>query len=271
MPPATQEQNAIGATEPVHHADFSFLSAHTETTSQAIAAFLLLDKVPDMDLLRRRVFEELNRSFRRFTQIAVRNPTPQWATPARFDVADHVFLRRLPEVTDLTSLMAEATREFSTPLDMAWPLWRMVVIAGPEEASPVTGLLFLVHHSLTDGLGLLEALYAFCGDQVKPSRDTGDGEEEMASDWGGATTTSGRAAIAAKCVRQILFETLSPPISSPLNGPNSSVRIGCLVRMPRNDLRRIGRKLGGSLPRSTRTQTRLRGTPSPALARSCTR
>jgi len=104
-----------------------------------------------------------------------------------------------------------------------------------------------MHHSLTDGLGALEALYAFCGDKVKPTRETADGDEEMVSDWGAARTTWDKVSIAARCGRQILFETLSPPIRSPLNGPNSSERTGCLFRMPRNELRRIGRTLGGSL------------------------
>ena len=229
------------------HADFSFFNVHTETTSQAIAAFLLMDCVPDMDLLRRRVDEELRRSFRRFTRVVVSDPKLRWAQPAHFDVADHITLRRLPGITDLASLMKEASREFSLPLDMSRPLWQMTVISGPEDANPVTGILFKLHHSLTDGLGALEALYAFCGDQVKPARAGNDGDEEAVSEWGPARNTWDKIAIGVKCARQILFETLSPPIRSPLNGPNSTQRTGCLVRLPRAELRRIGIQLGGSL------------------------
>ena len=65
------------AGEPILHADFSFFNVHTDTTSQAIAAFCLLDAIPDMELLRRRVNEEFTRSFQRFTQVVVTKPKPR--------------------------------------------------------------------------------------------------------------------------------------------------------------------------------------------------
>lgn len=235
--------------EPMSHADLTFFNAHTDTTSQAIAAFCVLDRVPDMDRLRQRVAEGLGRSFRRFTQIAVRDPEPRWKPAPRFDVARHISLLRCPDIVDLPSLMAVASREFSRPLDLARPLWRMTVIAGEPSTDgqpPVTGLLFLLHHATADGLGALEALYAFCEEPLTRAPRAAD-EGDADSDWGSARSRLARLAIAAKCARRIAVETIRPPIASPLNGPNSTRRQGSLLRFPRAELRRIGARLDGSL------------------------
>ena len=231
------------------HADFTFFNAHTDTTSQAIAAFCLLDRVPDMDRLRQRVAEELGRSFRRFTQIVVRDPGPSWAPAPRFDVAQHITVVRSPEVVDVPSLMTVASREFSTPLDLESPLWRMTVITGESNAGepPVVGLLFLLHHSTADGLGALEALYAFCEEPVTRTPPSASDDADAESDWGTARGPMARLAIGARCARRIAVETIRRPIASPLNGPNSAERRGALVRFSRADLRRIGARLDGSL------------------------
>jgi WS/DGAT/MGAT family acyltransferase len=249
MPSPVRAEARGNAGEPMNHADLTFFNAHTETTSQAIAAFCLLDRVPDMDRLRERVAETLGRSFRRFTQIPVRDPRPRWEPAPHVDVADHISLLRSPDVVDLPSLMAVASREFSRPLDFTRPLWRMTVITGEPPADgrpPVTGLLFLLHHATADGLGALEALYAFCEEPLtRTSRDTGDVDEE--SEWGSARGPLARLAVGARCARRIAFETVRPPIASPLNGSNSTRRQASLFRFPRAELRRIGARLDGSL------------------------
>jgi WS/DGAT/MGAT family acyltransferase len=231
------------------HADYTFFNAHTDTTSQAIAAFCLLDRVPDMDRLRRRVAEELGRSFRRFTQIVVRDPKPRWETAGHFDVAQHISLLRSPEIIDVPSLVAVASREFSRPLDLTRPLWRMTVITGDANTGqpPTTGLLFLLHHSTADGLGALEALYAFCEEPLTRTPPSAAGDADADSDWGSARGPLARLAIGARCARRIAVETIRPPIASPLNGPNSSERSGALLRFSRAELRRIGARLDGSL------------------------
>jgi WS/DGAT/MGAT family acyltransferase len=239
------------AGEPIQHADFSFFNVHTDTTSQAIAAFCLLDTIPDMDLLRRRVNEELARSFQRFRQVVVTKPKPSWRRAPNFDVDAHVTLVRRSNVTDLSSLLEEASIEFSRPLDMRQPLWRLTVITGQDQAmdgrQPVTGLLFLLHHSLTDGLGALEALYSFCGDGIKTTRSDPPSEEQTVSEWGSVTGPLNRLAMAVRCARRIFHETVFKPGASPLNGPNSSNRSGCLIRLSRQELRKIGAQLGGNL------------------------
>ena len=235
--------------EAMSHADYTFINAHTDTTSQAIAAFCLLDRVPDMDRLRESVAKELGRSFRRFTQIAVREPAPLWAPAPGFDIARHITLLRSPEVVDVPSLMTVASREFSRPLDLTSPLWRMTVIAGDQknDRPPVVGLLFLLHHATADGLGVLEALYAFCEEPVTRTPPSAPSDAEEASDWGSARGPLARLAIGARCARRIAVETIRPPIASPLNGRNSTERRGTLIRFGRADLRRIGARLDGSL------------------------
>lgn len=250
MNPPVRAEARGNASEPMNHADLTFFNAHTGTTSQAIAAFCLLDGVPDMDRLRARVADTLGRSFRRFTQIAVRDPRPRWAPAPHVDVAGHIDLLRSPDVVDLPSLMAVASREFSRPLDFSRPLWRMTVITGEPRGDggpPVTGLLFLLHHATADGLGALEALYAFCEEPLtRSSRETDDGDA-VSDDWGSARGPLARLAVGARCVRRLAFETIRPPIASPLNGPNSTGRQASLFRFPRAELRRIGARLDGSL------------------------
>jgi diacylglycerol O-acyltransferase len=245
---ALLEENAG---EPIPHADFSFFNVHTDTTSQAIAAFCLLDTIPDMELLRRRVNEELARSFRRFTQVLVVKPKPRWMPAPHFDIEAHVTLVRRSSVTGLSSLVEEASLEFSRPLDMSQPLWRLTVISGQDQAidgrQPATGLLFLLHHSLTDGLGALEVLYSFCGDRIRTARSDPPADEQTVSEWGSAKGPLDRLAIGARCARRIFIETVFKPGASPLNGPNSSNRSGCLIRLSRQELRKIGVRLGGNL------------------------
>jgi WS/DGAT/MGAT family acyltransferase len=252
--PTFGAQPAKNAGEPVPHADFSFYNVHTGTTSQAIAAFCLLDRIPDMELLRRRVEEELARSFPRFTQVLVAKPKPRWMQVPDFQAGAHVSLVRRDAITDVTSLMAEASREFSRPLDMSQPLWRITVIRGSAvgrdgatEACAPAALLFVLHHSLTDGLGALEALYAFCGDGPKSERAAPGGDEQTDSDWGSANGALDRLALAVRCARRIFLETMSKPGASPLNGPNSAERSGCLIRLSRHELRKIGARMGGNL------------------------
>ena len=170
---------------------------------------------------------------------------------AHFDIDAHVTLVRRSSVTDLSSLLQEASLEFSRPLDMSRPLWRLTVITGQDQAidsrQPVTGLLFLLHHSLTDGLGALEALYSFCGDRIRTERPDPPSGEQTISEWGSATGLLDRLTIVGRCTRRIFLETVRKPGASPLNGPNSSARSGCLIRLSRQELRKIGTRLGGNL------------------------
>lgn len=231
------------------HTDFSFFNMHTPTTSQAIAAFCLLDSVPDIALLRQRVIEELDRSFRRFTQIAD-GATRRWLDAPRFDVADHVSLLCCQEIVDIPSLVVRASREFTRPLEMSRPLWRMTVITGDEPSGgpgrPVAGVLFLLHHSVADGLGALEALYAFCSEPVKRSQPDVT-EDDSVAGWGSATGPLERFVVGARCLRRLVRETVIPPGASPLNGPNTPERLGALFRFRRRELRRIGLRLNGTL------------------------
>jgi len=235
--------------ESMTHTDFSFFNMHTPTTSQAIAAFCLLDSIPDMDLLRQRVLGELARSFRRFTQIAD-GATRRWLNAPRFDVADHVTLICAQEIVDVPSLVAQASLEFARPLDGSRPLWRMTVISGGKPSAgsdqPVVGLLFLLHHSVADGLGALEALYAFCSEPVKRSR-LDVAEDSSVAGWGSATGPLERFAVGARCLRRLVRETVIPPGTSPLNGPNTPERLGALFRFRRRELRQIGLRLNGTL------------------------
>jgi WS/DGAT/MGAT family acyltransferase len=204
-----------------------------------------------MELLRQRVDSEIGRSFQRLTQIPD-GRNRRWLKATKFDVADHISLVRSPLISDIPSLLKRASQEFARPLDRLRPLWRIVVISGESPSSagsePVTGLLFLLHHSIADGLGALEALYAFCSEPLHRTRsDLVATEDESLSDWGAAGGRLKRIIVSARCVRQLLFEAIVPPGASPLNGPNSTERVGALFRFPRREMRRIGFLLNGSL------------------------
>lgn len=78
---------------------------------------------------------------------------PVWVDDARFRISSHVRAKRIEAPGGEPQLLAEAARLLEQPLDRSRPLWQLWLLTGLPGAR--LGALLMVHHAVTDGLGML--------------------------------------------------------------------------------------------------------------------
>lgn len=95
-----------------------------------------------------------------------------WEDDPGFDLDSHVEEVALDSTADDRSLAATGGARFATPLDMERPLWKMIVVRGPERLG--TSVIWKLHHAMADlpaAFELVEALHG--GDVPDLSPDGG--------------------------------------------------------------------------------------------------
>jgi WS/DGAT/MGAT family acyltransferase len=143
-----------------------------------ILAVAILDRVPDWDVLRRRM-DRTTRIIPRFRQRVLSPPLrlgpPRWTVEPTFDLDFHLRRMRLTgsgtERALLDVLQPIATASF----DRARPLWEFTLIEGLDGPDGDRAALAMkVHHSVTDGVGgmdLLAHMVDLARDAEEPSLD----------------------------------------------------------------------------------------------------
>ncbi|MCW2713568.1 MAG: hypothetical protein JWN88_615 [Frankiales bacterium] len=81
---------------------------------------------------------------------------PAWAPDPHFDLDHHVHSLRLHDPGDEQALLALCESLMRRPLDRARPPWEAILVTGLSGGR--AAYLFKFHHSLTDGLGLIQLL-----------------------------------------------------------------------------------------------------------------
>ena len=85
---------------------------------------------------------------------------PAWSAVPDFDVADHLHMVRLPRSStadrDDRPLLEFCESAMERPLDPGRPPWEGILVTGLPHGR--AAYLFRFHHSLTDGLGLIQLL-----------------------------------------------------------------------------------------------------------------
>lgn len=98
---------------------------------------------------------------------------PYWVDDPHFDVEAHISHAALPEPRDWRQLRTMAARHFSKPIDMARPLWDMLVVEGLDQVEGVApgsfALFYRIHHAAIDGVS---AMYAFAALHDRDARGT---------------------------------------------------------------------------------------------------
>ncbi|GLZ55951.1 diacylglycerol O-acyltransferase [Actinomycetospora sp. NBRC 106378] len=119
----------------------------------------LLDVEPDWD----RVLESHDRATRVVPRLRDRvlEPwwgwgLPEWSPDPSFSLGFHVRRMRLAEPGGLSSLLDLAATWAATPFDRARPPWEALLVTGLDGGG--AGYLLKVHHSLADGVGLVQIL-----------------------------------------------------------------------------------------------------------------
>lgn len=93
---------------------------------------------------------------------------PEWAPDPAFSLPFHVRRMRLGEPGGLPELLDLAAVWASTPFDRARPPWEAMLVTGLEGGR--AGYLLKLHHSLADGLGLMQILTLLHGSERDPAR-----------------------------------------------------------------------------------------------------
>lgn len=135
--------------------DFAWYRMDFQKNLMVINSILLFEGPVDIERLISTIEHRLP-NYPRFTQkVGTRFGLPYWVEDQHFDIRKHIELESFDhEVTreELQSYMATMAR---VPLDSSRPLWHMHVI---DRVQGGHAIIFRVHHSITDGLGLVHVL-----------------------------------------------------------------------------------------------------------------
>jgi diacylglycerol O-acyltransferase len=114
----------------------------------------ILDDVPDLDRLRRRLLRMVDRIPRLHQHVVPslgRLAPPEWQDDPDFDIDYHMRHVALPAPGDRRQLFDLATLLVRDPFDRTRPLWEFVVVEGLEGDR--AALVQKMHHTITDGEG----------------------------------------------------------------------------------------------------------------------
>ncbi len=117
----------------------------------------VLDREPDWDRLiaaHDRVSQQIPRLRERAVEPLLPLFPPAWSPDPHFDLGYHLQRVRLPGPGTMRQLLDLAQGILARPLDKARPPWEALLVEGLEDGR--AGYLLKVHHSLSDGLGLVQ-------------------------------------------------------------------------------------------------------------------
>ncbi len=127
-----------------------------------IVQVALLEHAPDHDRFRAKVLAGVAR-VPRLNQVPVRPPVPGaapvWRTTPDFDIDYHVQYTRLREPAGMRQLLDYASHLAMRPFDPARPLWESHIVEGLVDGRAAA--IQKIHHSLGDGIGLLDIALTF--------------------------------------------------------------------------------------------------------------
>lgn len=119
----------------------------------------LLDREPQWERLvaaHDRLTRAIPRMRERIVEPVVSLVSPTWSPDPHFDLDYHLHRVGLPGEGSITDLYSYISQFAGRPLDPHRPPWEAVLVSG--LAGGKAAYLFKPHHSLTDGLGLLQLL-----------------------------------------------------------------------------------------------------------------
>ena len=164
--------------KPLVNLDAAFLALETPSSRLHVGALIVLEPaersgpVDRFDEIRTLISRRLVQvpAFRqRALRVAFGLQHPVWVDDPDFDLADHVSRVGVPSPGDDRALSCGVAEVMSRPLDLARPLWEMVVVEGLPEGR--TGVIAKLHHSILDGVSAALLLASFL--DVKPEADFG--------------------------------------------------------------------------------------------------
>jgi WS/DGAT/MGAT family acyltransferase len=139
-----------------------------------IAVVWLLESAPDHARLEAKI-ERATRTIPRLRQHVVSNPAsiapPRWETDPSFDLRYHLRWLRAPGAGEVRDVLDFASPVVMAGFDRARPLWELYVLEGMSAGR--AALVLKLHHSLSDGVGLVRMTEAMVERRAEPGRDPG--------------------------------------------------------------------------------------------------
>jgi len=139
-----------------------------------IAVVWLLDCAPDRPRLEAKI-ERATRTIPRLRQHVVSNPAsiapPRWEADPSFDLRYHLRWLRAPGAGELRDVFDFTAPVAMAGFDRARPLWELYVLEGMTNGR--TAMVMKLHHSLSDGVGLVRMTEAMVERKREPGRDPG--------------------------------------------------------------------------------------------------
>lgn len=148
---------------PIASADITWLFMDQETNLMQIHGMLRFDEAPDWDKVTERVTTVLMNRYEVMHQYPRKDfGRWHWVDDEHFDLANHISLVELPDMSD-ESIQAYLARRFAEPFDRSHPLWQMdyLVAQGHQPGGPGAFIL-RVHHAFADGIRLVQLLLGLC-------------------------------------------------------------------------------------------------------------
>jgi diacylglycerol O-acyltransferase / wax synthase len=152
---------------------------------------------------------------------------PAWATDPHFDLSYHVRSIHLDAPGDHAQLIELCESLIRRPLDRAKPPWEAILVTGLADGRSAYLLKF--HHSLTDGLGLIQLLTLAHSETAEP------GEHDSTPSRGPAPTLTPASLLSTRLRRKAR------------DAPAGVVRLSTdAAGQVRNAVRRPTRTIGGA-------------------------
>ena len=159
---ATQDTNGAAWGGPADMSAWEALMWRAEADPRTRSTGVLLeilDSEPDWDRLvaaHDRVSRQIPRLRERAVEPLLPLFPPAWSPDPHFDPGYHLQRVRVPEPGTMRQLLDLAQGILARPLDKARPPWEAVLVEGLNGGR--AGYLLKLHHSLSDGLGLVQLL-----------------------------------------------------------------------------------------------------------------
>jgi len=183
----------------------------------------ILDREPDWDRLvaaHDRVSQQIPRLRERVVEPLLPLFAPAWSPDPHFDLGYHLQRVRLPAPGTMRQLLDLAQGILARPLDKARPPWETVLVEGLRDGR--AGYLLKVHHSLSDGIGLIQLL------TLAHSRTPEPGDHQLAPPGAPRPLLTPKSLLASR-LRQRLTDAPSEVIR---HSGDSLKLIGRTVRNP---------------------------------------
>jgi diacylglycerol O-acyltransferase / wax synthase len=147
-------------------ADAAWLRMERPHSPMVIVGFFELDRPIDVDTVRS-IIEERLLVYERFRQRVEENGRgrPWWVEDEQFDIAHHVFRARIVEPVGPRAFNTYVDHLASASFLGDRPMWEMHVVERLGRGSAIVAKL---HHSIADGIALMQVLLSIC-DDVEPT------------------------------------------------------------------------------------------------------